>query len=177
MTTNDNTTARQAGLIATMIDEWYFHADEHAKAKLADFSNVLLDRFAAHSADASIYQELDPSGLWEDISKERFDELKIRSDVRVRAFGQSADARNGEGVARMAAEQSFADEMEGLQYGEDETANAKSWFMAGWINRGLAAPAAGTGQEPGCGDGEDCDACLSEAATGAQGLTQEGRNG
>ncbi|WP_061957160.1 hypothetical protein [Cupriavidus pauculus] len=44
--------ARQAGLIATMIDEWYFHADEHVKAKLVDYSNVLLDRFAAHSADA-----------------------------------------------------------------------------------------------------------------------------
>ncbi len=44
--------ACQTGLIATMIDEWYFHADEHVKAKLADYSNVLLDRFAAHSADA-----------------------------------------------------------------------------------------------------------------------------
>lgn len=64
-----------------------------------DFFNCVRAILAAQSADASIYQELDPSGLWEDISKERFDELKIRSDVRVRAFGQSADARNGEGVA------------------------------------------------------------------------------
>lgn len=52
MNNENNTTARQAGLIATMIDEWYFHADEHVKSKLADFSNVLLDRFAAHSAEA-----------------------------------------------------------------------------------------------------------------------------
>lgn len=105
-----DTAARQAGLtdeqiadaipLTAMIVYGAVSGDpKTVRMNLGELREFAANILAAQSADASIYQELDPSGLWEDISKERFDELKIRSDVRVRAFGQSADARNGEGVA------------------------------------------------------------------------------
>ncbi|MDT6962879.1 hypothetical protein QTN24_15370 [Cupriavidus sp. SZY C1] len=116
MTTTPNTTARQAGLIATMIDEWYFHADEHVKSKLADFSNVLLDRFAAHSADARTEYIGEPTAeMYEAAQRVEIpiDDGRITLNTsEIRKIWQmmlvamphdlspvvNADARNGEGV-------------------------------------------------------------------------------
>ena len=64
----------------------------------------------ARQAGLPIYQELDPSGLWEDVSKERYEERVQMADVRVRVLAaHSADTRNREGVALKDYEEAFAD--------------------------------------------------------------------